>query len=52
MTAQTIIVLLVVLGAAAYIGRRAWRTVRAARGGDDAGCGAGCGCDPGGPKTG
>ena len=47
MTAQTLIVILIVLAAVAYIGRRAWRTVRAARGGDDAGCGAGCGCEGG-----
>ena len=42
---QTLIVLLIVGGAALYVGRRLWRTVaaaRASRRGD--GCGAGCGC--------
>ena len=42
---QTLIVLLIVGGAALYVGRRLWRTVaaaRASRRGD--GCAAGCGC--------
>ena len=42
---QTLIVLLIVGGAAFYVGRRLWRTVaaaRASRRGD--GCAAGCGC--------
>ena len=42
---QTLLVALLVLGAAAYLGRRAWRAVAAARrpaGG--AACGSGCGC--------
>ena len=42
---QTLLVALLVLGAAAYLGRRAWRSVAAARrpaGG--AACGSGCGC--------
>ena len=42
---QTLIVLLIVGGAAFYVGRRLWRTVaaaRASRRGD--GCGTGCGC--------
>ena len=38
---QTVIVVLVVLTAAVYVGRRAWRTLRPAR---DAGCAHGCGC--------
>ena len=44
---QTLIVLLVVAGAAFYVGRRMWRTVAAARATrrDAAGCGAGCGCE-------
>ena len=40
-TVQTVIVLLIVLGAAAYAGRRLWRTMRPAK---SAGCDAGCGC--------
>ena len=47
MDVQTILALLVVLGAVAYVARRAWRTLRPAvrpsSGGDD-GCGSGCGC--------
>ena len=41
---QTLLVALLVLGAAAYLGRRAWRAMAAARrpaGG--AACGSGCG---------
>jgi hypothetical protein len=40
---QTLIVALLVLAAAVYVGRRAWRTLRPARGAD-AGCAHGCGC--------
>jgi len=39
---QTVIVALIVLAAAAYAGRRLWRTVRPAK--TAAGCDAGCGC--------
>lgn len=43
---QTLIVGLIVLAALAYVGRRAWRTVSAARGPKDGagGCGSDCGC--------
>lgn len=43
---QTLVVGLIVLAAAFFIGRRAWRTVSAARGpkGGDTGCGGDCGC--------
>jgi hypothetical protein len=41
---QTAIVVLIVLVAAAYVGRRVWRTLRPARGAD-AGCAHGCGCE-------
>ena len=51
MDLQTILALLVVLGAVAYVGRRLWRTVRPAvrassggDGGDGGDCGSGCGC--------
>jgi hypothetical protein len=38
---QTLIVLLLVLAAAAYLGRLAWRALRPKT---DPGCGTGCGC--------
>jgi hypothetical protein len=43
------VVLVLVLGAFLYVGRRAWRAIRGARvtagsGTGDAGCGSGCGC--------
>ena len=43
---QSILVLLLVLAAAAYVGRRLWRTLRPARvdAAGGAGCDAGCGC--------
>ncbi len=43
---QTLIAGVIVLAAAFFIGRRAWRTVSAARApkGGDAGCGGDCGC--------
>ena len=47
MDLQTILALLLVLVAAGYVARRAWRTLRPAvrpSSGDDAGCGSGCGC--------
>jgi len=40
-TVQTIIVLLIVLAAGVYAGRKLWRTLRPAKA---AGCDAGCGC--------
>jgi len=48
MDVQTLLVALVVLLAAGYVGRRAWRTLRPAvrpSSGDGGGsCGSGCGC--------
>lgn len=45
---QTLLVGLIVLAAAFFIGRRAWRTVAASRapkgGGGAGGCGSDCGC--------
>ncbi|HYH79961.1 MAG TPA: hypothetical protein VEX86_09185 [Longimicrobium sp.] len=44
---QTLLAGLIVLAALAYVGRRAWRTLAAARtpkGGDGPGCGSDCGC--------
>lgn len=43
-TMQTLIVLLLVLAAAAYVGRKAWAALRPKKTG--AGCDAGCGCGP------
>ncbi len=40
---QTVIVLLVVLGAAAYVGRRVWLALRP-KAVSGPGCGDGCGC--------
>lgn len=40
---QTVIVIALVLLAALYLGRMAWRALRPAK---DAGCGSGCGCGP------
>ena len=40
---QNLVLLVVVAVAAMYIGRRAWRTARAAVT-PDAGCASGCGC--------
>jgi len=49
---QTLIALALVLGAAAYLGVRVWRTVAAARRGRGAaGCATGCGCAPAAPRT-
>jgi hypothetical protein len=39
---QTLVVVLVVLAALAYVGRLAWRTLRPPK---DAGCASGCGCE-------
>ena len=47
MDLQTVLALLLVLLAAGYVARRAWRTLRPAvrpSSGDDGGCGTGCGC--------
>ena len=44
MELQTLLALLIVLAAVAYVGRRAWRTVRASRA-RVAGGGTGCGPD-------
>jgi hypothetical protein len=43
---QTLVVLLVVAAAVAYVARRAWRTLRGARASGDAACGSSCGCEP------
>lgn len=40
---ETIVVLLIVFGAVAYVGRQAWRSLAAARQ-SRAGCGRDCGC--------
>lgn len=40
-TIQTLVVLLLVLAAAAYVGRRVWSTLRPKKA---AGCDTGCGC--------
>ncbi|MFL5574452.1 MAG: hypothetical protein ACJ79S_00555 [Gemmatimonadaceae bacterium] len=45
---QTLIVIAIVAAAALYVGRRAWRTLAAARtrkGAAAGGCDAGCGCE-------
>ena len=41
MEIQTLLVALIVLAALAYVGRKAWRTLRPRKA---AGCDAGCGC--------
>ena len=41
---QTLVVGLIVLAALAYVGRRAWRTLAAARTPKGGGCGGDCGC--------
>lgn len=40
-TVQTIVVLLIVLAAGLYVGRRVWKALRPAKA---AGCDTGCGC--------
>ena len=45
---QTLIVALLVLAAAAFVGRLVWRAVRPKA---EPGCGSGCGCDTGGART-
>ena len=47
---QTLLVLLIVGGAAFYVGRRLWRTISAARASKGDGCGVGCGCEEGGSR--
>ena len=42
---EALIIGAVVLGAAIYIGRRAWAAIAAARA-PKGGCGSGCGCAP------
>ena len=44
MNTQTIIALGLVAAALAYVGRRAWNTMAAARAKKAAGCGPDCGC--------
>lgn len=44
---QTLLVLLIVGGAAFYVGRRLWRTIAAARASKGEACGVGCGCEAG-----
>ena len=44
MDVQTLLALLLVLLAVAYVARRFWRTLRPARRGAAADCGSGCGC--------
>ena len=51
MDAQTLVVLLIVLAAAGWLGRRTWRTLRAARKTAGEGCGTGCGCGGGSRAT-
>ena len=48
MDAQTLLALLLVVAALAYLGRRTWRTLRATRKAAGEGCGTGCGCESGG----
>ena len=48
---QTVIVLLIVAAALAYLGLRGWRALAAGRrADDDAACGSGCGCAPRGAR--
>lgn len=41
---QTLLVVLIVAGAALYVGSRGWRTLRSARRRSEPGCGGDCGC--------
>lgn len=41
---QSLVVALIVLAAALYVGRRGYRLVASSRRKDDSGCGGGCGC--------
>jgi hypothetical protein len=47
---QTLVVILIALGALAYLGRRFFRTLRPRGGQDGCGSGGGCGCEA--PGTG
>ncbi len=44
---QQLLIALIVLSAAGFIGRRVWRTVAAARAPKGGGCDTGCGCASG-----
>lgn len=48
---QTLIIALIIVAAATYIGRRVWQTVAAARAPKGAGCASGCGCEPSSPTS-
>lgn len=43
--AQTIVVMVLIIGALTYLATRAWRAVAAARARKAGGCGSDCGCD-------
>lgn len=45
-SADTLVVVLIVGGALFFIGRRAWRTLQSARAKGGGACDAGCGCAP------
>lgn len=45
--AEPVVIGLILLMAAVFLGRRVWRAVAAARAPKGAGCDAGCGCEPG-----
>lgn len=45
MTAEQLVVALIVASALFFIGRRFWRAVASARATSAGGCDAGCGCD-------
>jgi hypothetical protein len=49
MDVQTLIVVLIVAAAAAFVGRRAWATMRPRK---DAGCASDCGCGDAAPGAG
>jgi FeoB-associated Cys-rich membrane protein len=44
---QQLLVVLIVLSAAGFVGRRVWRAIAAARAPKGNGCDTGCGCAPG-----
>ncbi len=48
---QTLVVVLILVAAAGYIGRRVWQTIAAARAPKGAGCASGCGCEPSAPSS-
>ena len=45
--AEHVVIVLIVLSAATYTGRRLWKAVAAARAPKGGGCDSGCGCGPG-----